>query len=104
MVDDGCSDDGRCSSCVNLLGTRSLIALTVDLGMCRGDGLLSADFDLDVYKSVYKSADKATKWIETEGGAAAGKAKSYAPVVVLGVAVVVVVVVAIRKGVTKRLG
>jgi hypothetical protein len=55
----------------------------------------AADFDLDVYKS----ADKATKWIETEGGAAAGKAKSYAPVVVLGVGAVVVVLVAVRKSI-----
>ena len=39
--------------------------------------------DLDL--SVYQGADKATKWIETQGHAAVGKAKSYAPVVVLGV-------------------
>jgi hypothetical protein len=55
----------------------------------------AADFDLDAYKS----ADKATKWIEQQGSAAAGKAKSYAPVVVLGVGVVVVVLVAVRKSI-----
>jgi hypothetical protein len=60
----------------------------------------AADFDLDVYKST----DKATKWIEKEGGAAAGKAKSYAPVVALGLGALVAVVVAVRKSITGVLG
>ena len=55
------------------------------------------DFDLDAYKS----ADKAAKWIEQTGGAAAGKAKSYAPVVVLGLGALVAVVVAVRKTITR---
>jgi len=53
----------------------------------------AADFDL----SAYQSADKATKWIEKQGNAAAGKAKSYAPVVVLGLGVLTAVVLAVRK-------
>jgi hypothetical protein len=60
----------------------------------------AADFDLDAYKS----ADKATKWIEQQGSAAAGKAKSYAPVVVLGVGAVVVVLVGVRKSIVDVVG
>jgi hypothetical protein len=60
----------------------------------------AADFDLDAYKG----ADKATKWIEKQGSAAAGKAKSYAPVVVLGVGVVVVMLVAVRKSIVDVVG
>jgi hypothetical protein len=58
------------------------------------------DFDL----SAYQSADKATKWIETQGHAAAGKAKSYAPVVVVGLGALIAVVVAIRKSIAGALG
>jgi hypothetical protein len=58
------------------------------------------DFDLDAYKS----ADKATKWIQQQGSEVAGKAKSYAPVVVLGVGVVVVVLVAVRKSIVDVVG
>jgi hypothetical protein len=60
----------------------------------------AADFDLDAYKS----ADKATKWIEQQGSAAASKAKSYVPVLVLGVGAVVVVLVAIRKSIVDVVG
>jgi hypothetical protein len=60
----------------------------------------ATDTDLDVYKS----ADKATKWIEKTGQAAAGKTKSYAPVVVAGVGVVAAVVLAVRHAVTKVIG
>ncbi|MGD0528553.1 MAG: hypothetical protein ABSE49_25690 [Polyangiaceae bacterium] len=59
----------------------------------------AADFDLDAYKS----ADKATKWIETQGSAAAGKAKSYAPVVVLGLGVVAAFAIAAHKIATRAL-
>ena len=58
------------------------------------------DLDLDAYKG----ADKATKWIEKTGQAAAGKAKSYAPVVVAGVGVVAAIVLAVRHAVTKVIG
>jgi hypothetical protein len=60
----------------------------------------AADFDLDAYKG----ADKATRWIEQKGSAAAGKAKSYAPVVVLGVGAVVVMLVAVRKSIVDVVG
>jgi hypothetical protein len=60
----------------------------------------ATDLDLDVYKG----ADKATKWIEKEGHAAAGNAKSYAPVVVLGLGALVAMVVAVRKSLTRVLG
>ena len=58
----------------------------------------------DADLSVYQGADKATKWVEKTGQAAAGKAKSYAPVVVAGVGVVAAVVLAVRHAVTKVIG
>jgi hypothetical protein len=57
--------------------------------------------DLDL--SVYQGADKATKWIEKQGQMATGKAKSYAPVVVLGVGAVAALAVAAHKIVTRAL-
>jgi hypothetical protein len=55
----------------------------------------AADLDLNMYQG----ADKATKWLEQESHAAAGKAKSYAPIVVLGLGAIVAVVVAVRKAI-----
>jgi hypothetical protein len=55
--------------------------------------------DLDL--SVYQGADKATKWIEKQGQTAAGKAKSYAPLVVLGVGAVAVLAAVAHKTVTR---
>lgn len=57
------------------------------------------DFDLNVYKS----ADTATKWIETKSSEVAGKAKSFAPVAIVGVGIVVVVVIAARKSIASVL-
>lgn len=55
------------------------------------------DFDL----RGYQVADRATKWIDKQAGAAAAKAKRYAPVVVVGLGVFVAVVLAIRSAATR---
>jgi hypothetical protein len=57
--------------------------------------------DLDL--SVYQGTDKATKWIEKQGQMATGKAKSFAPLVVLGVGAVAALAVAAHKIVTRAL-
>jgi hypothetical protein len=58
------------------------------------------DFDL----RQYQIADRATKWIEKQAGAAAVKAKSYAPAILVGLGVVALaVVVAVRSRVSAML-
>jgi hypothetical protein len=46
------------------------------------------DFDL----RQYQAADRATRWIEKQAGAVEVKAKSYAPVIIVGLGVVVVTI------------